>query len=101
MYCICKIRCFLYFLRYRCIYIKSYFKFKIKNISKVKFDYYNKCKMSFDIICMDEKVTLKLICMENMIDRIYSKLKIGKMIFVYGVLLENNSVITRNIEIIR
>ena len=43
---------------------------KIKNISKVKFDYYNKCKMSFDIICMDEKVTLKLICMENMIDRI-------------------------------
>ena len=101
MYCFCKIRCFLYFLRYRCIYIKSYFKFKIKNISKVKFDYYNKCKMSFDIICMDEKVTLKLICMENMIDRIYSKLKIGKMIFVYGVLLENNSVITRNIEIIR
>ena len=74
---------------------------KIKNISKVKFDYYNKCKMSFDIICIDEKVTLKLICMENMIDRIYSKLKIGKMIFVYGVLLENNSVITRNIEIIR
>ena len=73
---------------------------KIKNISKVKFDYYNKCKMSFDIICMDEKVTLKLICMENMIDRIYSKLKIGKMIFVYGVLLENNSVITKNIEII-
>ena len=74
---------------------------KIKNISKVKFDYYNKCKMSFDIICIDKKVTLKLICMENMIDRIYSKLKIGKMIFVYGVLLENNSVITRNIEIIR
>lgn len=74
---------------------------KIKNISKVKFDYYNKCKMSFDIICMDEKVILKVICMENMIDRIYSKLKIGKMIFVYGVLLENNSVITRNIEIIR
>ena len=74
---------------------------KIENISKVKVDYYNKCKMSFDIICMDEKVTLKLICMENMIDRIYSKLKIGKMIFVYGVLLENNSVITRNIEIIR
>ena len=61
---------------------------KIKNISKVKFDYYNKCKMSFDIICMDEKVTLKLICMENMIDRIYSKLKIDKTIFVYGVLLE-------------
>lgn len=73
---------------------------KIKNISKVKFDYYNKCKMSFDIICMDEKVTLKLICMENMIDRIYSKLKIGKTIFVYGILLENNSVIARNIEII-
>ena len=73
---------------------------KIKNISKVKFDYYNKCKMSFDIICIDEKVTLKLICMENIIDRIYSKLKIGKMIFVYGVLLENNSVITKNIEII-
>ena len=65
---------------------------KIKNISKVKFDYYNKCKMSFDIICMDEKVILKLICMENMID---------KTIFVYGVLLENNSVIARNIEIIR
>ena len=56
--------------------------------------------MSFDIICMDEKVTLKLICMENMIDRIYSKLKIDKTIFVYGVLLENNSVIARNIEII-
>ena len=74
---------------------------KIKNISKVKFDYYNKCKMSFDIICMDENVILKLICMENIIDRIYSKLKIGKMIFVYGVLLENNSVITKNIEIIR
>ena len=74
---------------------------KIENISKVKVDYYNKCKMSFDIICIDEKVTLKLICMENMIDRIYSKLKIGKMIFVYGVLLENNSVITKNIEIIR
>ena len=74
---------------------------KIKNISKVKFDYYNECKMSFEIICIDEKVTLKLICMENIIDRIYSKLKIGKMIFVYGVLLENNSVITRNIEIIR
>ena len=73
---------------------------KIKNISKVKFDYYNKCKMSFDIICMDEKVTLKVICMENMIDRIYSKLKIYKTIFVYGVLLENNSVIARNIEII-
>ena len=73
---------------------------KIKNISKVKFDYYNECKMSFEIICIDEKVTLKLICMENMIDRIYSKLKIGKMIFVYGVLLENNSVITKNIEII-
>lgn len=74
---------------------------KIKNISKVKFDYYNECKMSFEIICIDEKVTLKLICMENIIDRIYSKLKIGKMIFVYGVLLENNSLITRNIEIIR
>ena len=74
---------------------------KIKNISKVKFDYYNKCKMSFDIICMDEKVTLNMICMENIIDRIYSKLKIGKMIFVYGVLLENNSVIARNMEIIR
>ena len=73
---------------------------KIKNISKVKFDYYNKCKMSFDIICMDEKVTLNVICMENMIDRIYSKLKIDKTIFVYGVLLENNSVIARNIEII-
>ena len=73
---------------------------EIKNISKVKFDYYNKCKMSFDIICIDKKVTLKLICMENIIDRIYSKLKIGKMIFVYGVLLENNSVITKNIEII-
>ena len=65
---------------------------KIKNISKVKIDYYNKCKMSFDIICMDEKVILKLICVENMID---------KTIFVYGVLLENNSVIARNIEIIR
>ena len=65
---------------------------KIKNISKVKFDYYNKCKMSFDIICMDEKVILKLICVENMID---------KTIFVYGVLLENNSVIARNMEIIR
>ena len=74
---------------------------KIKNISKVKIDYYNKCKMSFDIICIDKKVTLKLICMENMIDRIYSKLKIDKTIFVYGVLLENNSVIARNIEIIR
>ena len=74
---------------------------KIKNISKVKVDYYNKCKMIFDIICMDEKVTLKLICMENMIDRIYSKLKIDKTIFAYGVLLENNSVIARNIEIIR
>ncbi len=73
---------------------------KIKNISKVKFDYYNKCKMSFDIICMDEKVTLKVVCMENMIDRIYSKLKIDKTIFVYGVLLENNSVIAKNIEII-
>ena len=73
---------------------------KIKNISKVKIDYYNKCKMSFDIICIDEKVTLKLICMENMIDRIYSKLKIGKIIFVYGVLLENNGVIAKNIEII-
>ena len=73
---------------------------KIKNISKVKFDYYNKCKMSFDIICMDEKVTLKLICMENMIYRIYSNLKIDKTIFVYGVLLENNSVIAKNIEII-
>ena len=73
---------------------------KIENISKVKVDYYNKCKMSFEIICIDEKVTLKLICMENIIDRIYSKLKIGKMIFVYGVLLENNSVITKNIEII-
>ena len=65
---------------------------EIKNISKVKIDYYNKCKMSFDIICMDEKVILKLICVENMID---------KTIFVYGVLLENNSVIARNIEIIR
>ena len=73
---------------------------KIKNISKVKIDYYNKCKMSFDIICMDEKVTLNVICMENMIDRIYSKLKIDKTIFVYGVLLENNSVIAKNIEII-
>ena len=73
---------------------------KIKNISKVKFDYYNKCKMSFDIICMDEKVTLNVICKENMIDRIYSKLKIDKTIFVYGVLLENNSVIAKNIEII-
>lgn len=73
---------------------------KIKNISKVKFDYYNKCKMSFDIICMDEKVILKVICMENMIDRIYSKLKIGKIIFVYGVLLENNGVIAKKIEII-
>lgn len=73
---------------------------EIKNISKVKIDYYNKCKMSFDIICIDEKVTLKLICMENMIDRIYSKLKIGKIIFVYGVLLENNGVIAKNIEII-
>ena len=73
---------------------------KIKNVSKVKVDYYNKCKMSFDIICIDEKVTLKLICMENIIDRIYSKLKIDKTIFVYGVLLENNSVITKNIEII-
>ena len=72
---------------------------KIKNISKVKFDYYNKCKMNFDIICMGEKVTFKLICMENMIDRIYSKLKIDKTIFAYGVLLENNSVIARNIEI--
>ena len=56
--------------------------------------------MSFDIICMDEKVTLNVICMENMIDRIYSKLKIDKTIFVYGVLLENNSVIAKNIEII-
>ena len=56
---------------------------KIKNISKVKFDYYNKCKMSFDIICMDEKVTLNVICMENMIDRIYSKLKIDKTIKMY------------------
>ena len=73
---------------------------EIKNISKVKIDYYNKFKMSFDIICIDEKVTLKLICMENMIDRIYSKLKIDKTIFVYGVLLENNSVIAKNIEII-
>ena len=56
---------------------------KIKNISKIKFDYYNKCKMSFDIICMDEKVTLNVICMENMIDRIYSKLKIDKTIKMY------------------
>lgn len=72
---------------------------EIKNISKVKIDYYNKCKMSFDIICIDKKVTLKLICMENIIDRIYSKLKIGKMIFVYGGLLDN-SVIAKNIEII-
>ena len=56
---------------------------KIKNISKIKIDYYNKCKMSFDIICMDEKVTLNVICMENMIDRIYSKLKIDKTIKMY------------------
>ena len=36
MYCFCKIRCFLYFLRYRCIYIKSYFKIKTNRYINTK-----------------------------------------------------------------
>ncbi len=73
---------------------------KIKYISKIKFDYYNKCKMSFDMICIDEKARFNVICMENMVDKIYSKLKINKIIFVYGFLLKNNSVIAKDIKLI-
>ena len=57
-----------------------------------------KCSGNFKFVLRTPKFE-SLIGLLYMKDRIYSKLKIDKTIFVYGVLLENNSVIARNIEI--
>ena len=57
-----------------------------------------KCSGNFEFVLRTPKFE-SLIGLLYMKDRIYSKLKIDKTIFVYGVLLENNSVIARNIEI--
>ena len=67
---------------------------KIEKISDVEFEYYNKCKLCYYIICVDidnkkdnSKFTLK--CEEPLIDGIYSKLKIGDNIFVSGNVVNN------------
>ena len=67
---------------------------KIKEISDVIFDYYNKNKLYFYITCIDidnNKYNTKIIlrCNETLIDKIYSKLKIGYNIFILGK-VENN-----------
>lgn len=60
---------------------------RVIEISDIIIDYYNKCKFSYEIICIDDRATFKIICNENFIENIYSKLEIGKYIFIHGHIL--------------
>lgn len=79
---------------------------KVKHLSDIIFDYYNKCKLSFEIICVDVdckyKSQILVHCNENLVDGIYSKLIKNNMIFVYGKVLNkgNITVMADKIEII-
>ena len=57
---------------------------KITEISDIIIDYYNKCKFSYEIICIDKDIKFKIVCNEKFIEKIYSKLEVGRNIFVYG-----------------
>ena len=79
---------------------------KVKQVSDIVFDYYNKCKLSFEIVCIDVdyKYISKIIiyCNENLIDDIYSKLRKNNVIFVYGKVINKGriTVIAEKVEII-
>ena len=64
---------------------------KIVEISNIIIDYYNKCKFSYEITCIDNEVVFKVKCNEKFIEKIYPKLKIGKYIFVYGSITFTNT----------
>ena len=69
---------------------------KIEKISDVEFEYYNKCKLCYYIICVDidnKKDNSKFIlkCEESLIDGIYSKLKVDNYIFILGKVANNPS----------
>lgn len=80
---------------------------KIQQVSDVIFDCYNKCKLNFEIVCIDVdcKYNSKIIiyCDEKLIDNIYSKLKKDNVIFVYGRVInkEKLKVYADKIEIIK
>ena len=63
---------------------------KITEISDIIIDYYNKCKFSYEIICIDNETIFKIKCNERFIPNIYSKLKIGKNIIIYGNVIYTN-----------
>lgn len=69
----------------------------IKQISDIIFDYYNKCKLSFYILCVDldckHKSQILVYCNEKLIDSIYSKIRKNNMIFVYGKVLNKESTV--------
>lgn len=60
---------------------------KILDVSDITIDYYNKCKFSYEIICIDNDTKFKIICNEKFIENIYPKLEIGKYIFIHGHIL--------------
>lgn len=68
---------------------------KVKHLSDIIFDYYDKCKLSFKIICEDidckHKSQILVYCNEKLIDSIYSKMRKNNMIFVYGKVLNKES----------
>ena len=80
---------------------------RITQISDIIFDYYNKCKLSYEIVCIDTdcKYNSKIIvhCDEKLIDNIYAKLKKDDVIFVYGKVINKESitVIAERIEMIK
>ena len=64
---------------------------KIIEISDITIDYYNKCRFSYEIICIDSETVFKIICNEKFIEKIYPKLEIGNYIFVHGNIIFFNS----------
>lgn len=64
---------------------------KILDVSDITIDYYNKCKFSYEITCIDNDTIFKIICNEKFIEKIYPRLKIGEYIFIQGYILFTNT----------
>ena len=73
---------------------------KVIEKSDIKIDYYNKLKMFFSLVCLDEENNTKfcLICGEDLIDNMYSKINIDSSIYVNGY-VENKKDDNVNIDI--
>ena len=69
---------------------KFYGILKIEEKSDVVIDYYNKCKMSFEIKCSDKSFCSIIVVKEKLLS-IYPYLNIGMYIYVLGYVVSMSS----------